>query len=120
MDARGVQRTLEKIQGMAESAEHVGLRMAESIDHEQRLSDLAKQQLRPLYREQSLRLMLLYAQLGVAICKVIGEEAEDGTAKGLVELFRANFSAMCGRAQDALRREIGSEARLGREEPDQE
>ncbi len=113
MDARGVQRTLEKIQGMAEGAEHVGERMAESIDHESRLSDHAKQQLKPLYREHSLRLMLLYAQLGAGICEVISEEAEDDTARGLVELFRANFSAMRDRAEDALHREIGAEAKLG-------
>ncbi len=112
MDARGVQRTLEKIQGMAESAENVGTRMAETLDHESRLSDLAKQQIVPLYREQSLRLMMLYARLGSAICEVIEQEAEDDTARGLIELFRANFSAMTGRAEDALHREIGTETRL--------
>jgi uncharacterized NAD(P)/FAD-binding protein YdhS len=113
MDARGVQRTLEKIRGMAESAEHVGDRMAESIDHESRLSDNAKQELKPLYREHSLRLMLLYAQLGARICEAISEEAEDDTARGLVELFRANFASMRDRAEDALHREIGSETKLG-------
>ncbi len=113
MDARGVQRTLEKIRGMAESAELVGERMAQSVDHESRLSDLAKQRLKPLYREHSLRLMMLYAQLGTAICESIAEEAEDDTAHGLVELFRANFSSMCGRAEDGLRREIGEEGKLG-------
>ncbi len=113
MDARGVQRTLEKIRGMAESAEHVGERMGEAIDLESRLSDYAKQELKPLYREHSLRVMLVYAQLGLAICEAISEEAEDETARGLVELFRANFSAMRDRAEDALHREIGADAKLG-------
>jgi len=112
MDARGVHRTLEKIQGMAEGAENVGARMAESIEHESRLTDHAKQQIKPLYREHSLRLMKLYAQLGSAICEVIAEEAEDDTARGLVELFRANFSAMSGRAEDMLHHDIGSETKL--------
>ena len=45
MDARGVQRLLEKILGMAETADHVGMRHAETMQREPRLSDAAKAKL---------------------------------------------------------------------------
>ncbi len=112
MDARGVQRTLEKIQGMAETAEHVGMRMAEAIKREPGLSAPAKERLEPLYREHALRLMLHYASLGTAICQALEDQAEDNTARGLLDLFRANFASMRDRAQDLLRREIGGGAKL--------
>ncbi len=113
MDARTVQRLLEKIQGMAETAEPVGARSAEAMQREPRLSEAAKKQLAPLYREHALRLMLLYADYGAAICDTIRPEADDDTARGIVDLFHGNFSAMADRARENLRREIGADVKLG-------
>lgn len=113
MDARTVQRLLEKIQGMAETAEPVGTRSTETMQREPRLSDAVKTQLAPLYREHALRLMLLYAKYGEAICDTIRPEADDNTARGIVDLFHANFSAMAVRAQESLRREFGADVKLG-------
>ncbi len=113
MDARTVQRLLEKIQGMAETAEPVGARGSEAMQREPRLSDAAKSKLAPLYREQALRLMLLYADYGALICDTIRPEADDDTARGIVDLFHANFSAMADRAREKLRREIGPQVKLG-------
>ena len=112
MDARAVQRLLEKIQGLAETAEQVGTRSAESMRREPHLSDAAKEQLAPFYREHALRLTLLYSELGGLICETIRSEAQDGTARGLVDLFHANFYAMRDRSREKLRREFGAEARL--------
>ncbi len=112
MDARTIQRLLEKIQAMAETAEQVGGRSAESMEREPRLSDGSKKQLAPLYREHALRLMSLYSDLGARICETVRDEAEDDTTRGLVDLFQANFSAMRDRARESLRREFGGDSKL--------
>lgn len=112
MDARGVQRALEKIQGLAESAEGIGVRNVETIQREPRLSASARQELLPLYREHALKMVLMYSELGAAICEILRKEAEDDTARGLVDLFHANFSAMRDRSLEKLRREIGAVERL--------
>ncbi len=46
MDARGVQRLLEKTYALAEGAEAVGGRSTETVLRESGLSDVAKQKLR--------------------------------------------------------------------------
>ena len=112
MDARGVQRLLEKIQGMAETADHVGMRNAEMLQREPRLSDAAKSLLAPLYAEHSHRQAQSYALLGLEICNVVQAELEDEQARALLELFRANLASMNERASAALR-ELGATAKLG-------
>jgi hypothetical protein len=110
MDARAVQRLLEKIQGMAENAEPVGTRTIETLQREASLSDATRQHLCALHREHALRIMLMYAQLGEHVCDTIRAEADDNTARGLLDLFHANFAAMAARSQDSLRREFGGES----------
>ncbi len=111
MDVRGVQRLLEKTQGMAESAEHVGARTAEMSQREPRLSDAAKANLGPLYREHSLRLTQLYCRLGAHLCAAVENEMEDDVARGQLDLYRANFAALDAQAAAALEKEIGATAR---------
>ncbi len=98
MDARGVQRLLEKIQGLAETSEHVGTRYSETMQREPRLSDTAKAQLARLYAEHAQRLTSVYAALGLGICDAVKDEVEDDQARGHLELFRANFESMKNRA----------------------
>ncbi len=112
MDARGVQRLLEKLQGLAESAEHLGIRNIEMLEHETGLSEDAKHQLAMLHREQSLRLLYLYSSLGEQACDVLRDEATDNTARGLIDLFHANFAVLKGRARDLLSQDIGDAAKL--------
>lgn len=102
MDARGVQRLLEKTHALAESAEHVGQRNAETMQREPRLSDAAKSDLAPLYREHALRLTRLYCRLGLAICETLQGEAEDDAARGQLDLFRANLTSMDDRVSQSL------------------
>ncbi len=98
MDARAVQRLLEKIQGMAETAEHVGARSVEMMQREPRLSAAAKARLAPLYAEHARRLTELYAALGLEICAAVQDEMDDAPAGGQLDLFRANFRSMRERA----------------------
>ena len=112
MDTRTVQRLLEKIQGLAETAEHLGAKTTETMQREPHLSEQAKNQLTPFYREHALRLMLQYSKLGSAICDTIRSEAENDTARGIVDLFHGNFAAMAERAQEKLRREFGDDTKL--------
>ncbi len=102
MDARGVQRTLERLQGLAESAEALGERSIETMLREPGLSDNAKQELVHLYSTQSLRLTLLYSEFGVSICDVLRGEAKDDTARGLIDLFHAGFFSLRDRARSKL------------------
>jgi hypothetical protein len=112
MDARGVQRLLEKIQGLAETADHVGMRNAENLQREPRLSDDAKGKLVPLYSEHAQRQAKSYALLGLAICDIVQPELEDDQARALLELFRANLTLLNERSAAALR-ELGAGAKLG-------
>lgn len=111
MDTRSVQRMFEKIQGMAETAEHVGARNAEMMQREPRLSDAAKTKLAPLYAEHAQRIAQLYAVLGLEICNVVQEELEDDPARAQLELFRANLGALNERAAAALR-DLGMATKL--------
>ncbi len=112
MDARGVQRLLEKTQGLAESAEHVGMRNIETMQREPRLSDTAKARLAPLYAEHAQRQLNSYAMLGLEICRAVQDELEDDQARGLLDLFRANFESMRERAAASLN-DLGAVAKLG-------
>ena len=94
MDGRAVQRLLEKIQGMAETAEHVGARSGEMMQREPHLSDAAKARLAPLYAAHARRLTELYVALGLEICAVVEDEMDDAPARGQLDLFRANFRSM--------------------------
>jgi hypothetical protein len=98
MDARGAQRLLEKIQGLAETAEQIGSRYVETMQREPRLSDAAKAKLTRLYVEHARRLTDVYAALGLEICDAVKDEAEDDQARGQLELFRANFETLRQRA----------------------
>ncbi len=98
MDGRAVQRLLEKIQGMAETAEHVGARSVEMMQREPRLSDAAKARLTPLYAAHARRLMQVYSTLGLEICSIVQDEMDDAPARGQLDLFRANFRSMHERA----------------------
>jgi hypothetical protein len=112
MDARGVQRLLEKIQGMAETADHVGVRYTEMSQREPRLSDKAKALLASLYSEHAHRQAKSYASLGLEICNVVQPELDDDQARALLELFRANLASMNERAATVLR-DLGTGAKLG-------
>ena len=103
MDARGVQRLLEKTLGLAETADHVGSRNVEMMQREPRLSEAAKAKLAPLYAEHAQRLVKLYAALGLGICDVVQEELEDEPARAALESFRASLQALDERADSALR-----------------
>jgi hypothetical protein len=112
LDARGLQRFLEKIEGMAETADHVGARNTEMLQRERRLSDNAKALLAPLYLEHAHRQAISYALLGLEICDVVQSEMEDDQARALLEVFRANLASTNERAAAALR-ELGTGAKLG-------
>ena len=112
MDARGVQRLLEKVQGMAETADHVGMRNNEMLQREPRLSDDAKKLLAPLYAEHAHRQAQSFALLGLQICDIVQAELEDAQARALLELFRTNLAGLNERAAAALR-ELGASAKLG-------
>ncbi|MCL4394340.1 MAG: hypothetical protein M1482_05970 [Chloroflexi bacterium] len=87
---------------MAETADQLGSRYAESIAREPRLSDAGKQNLTRLFAEHSQRLALLYCELGLRACDTLEQEAEDDGARGQIELFRANFSTVKDRAAALL------------------
>ena len=112
MDARGTQRLLDKIQGMAETAEHVGARNIEMMQREPRLSDATKARLAPLYAEHAQRQVRLYTALGLEICRIVQDELEDAPARGQLDLFRARLASMNERAAAALR-DLGAAAKLG-------
>jgi hypothetical protein len=102
MDARGVQRLLEKIYGMADTAEHVGSKNIETMQREPRVSDIAKRRLQSLYREHALRVQQLHSNLGLAICDAIQNEMEDDTARGQLDLMRANLQSLSEAAKAQL------------------
>ncbi len=112
MDARGVQRLLEKIQGMAETAGHVSVRSTEMLQREPRLSDDAKAQIASLYLEHAHRQAKSFALLGLEICGVIRPELDDEQAHATLELFRANLVSINERASAALRK-LGASGKLG-------
>jgi hypothetical protein len=112
MDARGAKRLLERIEGIADTAEHVGSKYVETMQHEPSLSPATQERLTLLYREHALRVMQLYSSLGLSICDAIERELDDENSRGQVDLMRANFRTFNDRARLGLEREIGAKAKL--------
>ena len=102
MDARGVQRLLERIYGMADTADHVGSKIIETMQRE-RLRDETKAALAALYQEHALPVQQLHSGLGLAICDAILNDLEDHAARGALDLIRANLQAL----HDAANRQLG-------------
>jgi hypothetical protein len=112
MDARGVQRLLEKIHGLAETATTVGAKSAEAMRHEPRLSDRLKQQLWLLYRKEALQRTMLSAAFGLAICRALEPELDDAAARDRLEFFRVRFQALYEHAQSDLEKEFAESSAL--------
>ncbi len=102
MDARAVQRLLEKTYGLAETALTVGAKASEAALRDARLSDSVKQKLIPLYGEESLRRTMNYAGLGLAICRVIKAELDDEAARDQLEFYRVRLQAIYENARTAF------------------
>lgn len=111
MDARGVQRLLDKTFGLAETAMTVGGKTAEVTLRDTRLPDAVKQKLIPLYGEEALRRTLNYAGLGLALCRAVETEMDDDAAREQLEFYRDRLSAIYENARAAFAREFaGSHA----------
>jgi hypothetical protein len=91
MDARGVKRLLERTYGLAETATIVGAKSAEGALRDTRLSETAKAKIVLLLTEESLRLTLLYAGLGLALCRAVEGELENDAARSELAAFRSGF-----------------------------
>lgn len=92
MDARGVKRLLERTYGLAETATIVGAKSAEGALRDTRLSETAKERIVLLLTEEALRLTLLYAGLGLALCRAVEEELENDAARSELTTFRSGFT----------------------------
>jgi hypothetical protein len=110
MDARGVQRLLEKTYGMADTALTVGAKTTEVALRDARLPEAIKLKLIPLYGEETLRRTMNYAGLGLAICRTIENDLDDEAARTQLEFFRVRFVALYENAYAAFQREF-SESR---------
>ncbi len=102
MDARGVQRLLERIYGLADTAEHVGSKYVETMQREPRLRDETKATLVALYREHALRVQQLHSSLGLAICDAVQSDMDDDAARGQLDLMRANLQTLKDAARENL------------------
>lgn len=102
MDARGVDRLLEKTYGMADMAVSAGAKTIEGIARDTRLADRIKQQLIPLFRREALTRTLNYTQLGLAVCGVLAADMDDAAARARLEFYRAGFQELQTRAQNDL------------------
>jgi len=112
MDARGVQRLLDKTYGMADTALTAGAKSTEVMLRDTRLTDGVKARLIPLYGEEALRRTMNYAGLGVAICRAIGNEMDDDAARSQLELYRARFEMIYDSARDAFNKEFAKSTAL--------
>jgi hypothetical protein len=110
MDARGVERLLDKTYGMADTAVAAGAKTIEGIARDARLSDVVKTKLIPLYREESLRRALNYAGLGLAVCRTVEQELDNDAARARLEFYRRGLAAIYTQTQDALREFADSRA----------
>lgn len=113
MDERSVQRLLEKVHGLAETATAVGAKAAEMMLREPQLSDRVKQELSLLYREEALRRSMLSASLGLAMCRTLEPELKDASARDRLEFYRVRFQALHENAEVELEKEIADSGRLG-------
>lgn len=104
---------LEKTYGLADTATTVGDKSAEVMRREARLPEATRQQLSALYREEGLRLALLYTSLGLALCRTLEPELDDDAARTQMDFFRVRFQALYENAQADLEKEFaGSKALL--------
>lgn len=101
MDVRGIDRVLEKTFGMADTAQSAGAKTIETIVRDARISDRAKRQLIPLFRQEAANRTLTYANLGLAVCQVLESETDDRDARARLEFYRAGFRTIQARAQTA-------------------
>lgn len=112
MDSRGVKRLLEKTYGLADTATTVGAKSAAGTLRETRLTDKAKVQIAKLYGEEALRLTLLYAGLGLAMCRAVEGELEDNAARSELEAFRSNFQTIYDNVFRQLKTDFPNSAAL--------
>lgn len=111
MDARGVQRLLDKTWLMADSAMMVGAKTTEVALRDTRLSEPVKAKLIPLYGEETLRRAMNYAGLGLALCRAVRDEMDDDAARAQLESYRAQLQAVYESARRAFEKEFsGSRA----------
>lgn len=103
MDARGVERLLEKTYGMADTATATGAKIIEGIARDARMSDDLKRKLIPLFRQESLRRTLNYSELGLAVCRVLASEMDDAAARARLDFFADGFATIQLQAQQDLR-----------------
>jgi hypothetical protein len=108
MDARGVQRLLDKTFGLAETAMTVGGKTAEVALRDARLTDAVKQKLIPLYGEEALRRTLNYAGLGLALCRAVESEMDDAAAREQLEFYRVRFRVLYENARTAFQQEFAN------------
>lgn len=108
MDARAVQKLLDKTFGLAETAMLVGAKTTEVALRDVRLPDTVRQKLIPLYGEETLRRTLNYAGLGLAVCRAIEHELDDNAARAQVEFYRTRLSVIYDDAQAALERDFAA------------
>lgn len=106
MDARGVQKLLDKTFLMADSAMSVGGKMAEVAMRDLRLPDGVKASLLPLYGEEALRRTLNYAGLGLALCRAVENHLDDDAARVQLESYRTRLQAIYGTARAGLEHEF--------------
>ncbi len=106
MDARGVERLLDKTFGLAETALTVGEKTTVMALRDARISDAAKAKLVPLYAEESLRRTLNYAGLGLAICRAIEGEMDDEAARARLEFYRSRLNEIYQDAHAAWERDF--------------
>lgn len=102
MDVRGIDRMLEKTFGMADTAQSAGAKTIETIVRDARISDRAKRQLIPLFRQDAANRTLTYANLGLAVCQVLESEMDDPDARARLEFYRVGFQTLRARAQTDL------------------
>lgn len=112
MDARGVQRLLDKTFGMAETAMTVGGKTAEVALRDARLPDEIKKKLIPLYGEEALRRTLNYAGLGLALCRAIEGSLDDDAAREQLEDYRLRLRAIYQDARAAFDKEFADSRAL--------
>lgn len=106
MDARGVERLLEKTFGMADTALTAAAKSAQVMIRDTRMPDALKERLVPLYGEEALRRTLNYAGLGLAICRVIEPEMDDSAARQQLESYRQRFTEIYETARAAFDHEF--------------
>ncbi len=112
MDARGVQKLLDKTFGLADTAMSVGGKTAVVALRDARLSESVKQKLIPLYGEEAVRRTLNYAGLGLALCRAIEDEMDDDAARQQLEAYRAQFRAIYETAHEVFQKEFAASRAL--------